>query len=82
MLEFPTWKKVWLWGITLAFAAAAIPSLFTMTNMRWPDVLPERTINLGLDLAGGSHFMHEQLNLGVGVAGGRGERSGRRQPGA
>ncbi|MFN4113814.1 MAG: protein translocase subunit SecD [Sphingomonadaceae bacterium] len=59
MLEFPTWKKVWLWGITLAFAAAAIPSLFTMTNMRWPDLLPERTINLGLDLAGGSHILLE-----------------------
>jgi preprotein translocase subunit SecD len=59
MLEFPTWKKVWLWGITLALALAALPSFAAMANIRWPDVLPEPMVNLGLDLAGGSHILLE-----------------------
>jgi preprotein translocase subunit SecD len=59
MLEFPTWKKVWLWGITLIAIAAALPSLLSMTNLRWPEALPEPMVNLGLDLAGGSHILLE-----------------------
>ncbi len=59
MLEFPTWKKIWLWGITLAFMAAALPSLFSLANVAWPKALPEPMVNLGLDLAGGSHILLE-----------------------
>ncbi len=59
MLEFPRWKKIWLWGLTLAVIAAALPSLVSMTNARWPDALPDPMVNLGLDLAGGSHIMLE-----------------------
>jgi preprotein translocase subunit SecD len=59
MLEFPTWKKVWLWGITLACCLAALPSIFSIANVRWPDALPEPMVNLGLDLAGGSHILLE-----------------------
>ena len=59
MLEFPTWKKVWLWGITLALVAASLPSLVSSTDIRWPDILPSPTVNLGLDLAGGSHILLE-----------------------
>ncbi|MCR2832915.1 protein translocase subunit SecD [Parerythrobacter lacustris] len=59
MLEFPTWKKVWLWGITLAAIVAALPSLFNIANVRWPDSLPDPQVNLGLDLAGGSHILLE-----------------------
>jgi len=59
MLEFPTWKKVWLWGITLACCLAALPSIFSIANARWPDALPEPMVNLGLDLAGGSHILLE-----------------------
>ncbi len=59
MLEFPTWKKVWLWGITLACCLAAVPSIFSIANVRWPDALPEPLVNLGLDLAGGSHILLE-----------------------
>ncbi len=59
MLEFPTWKKVWLWGLTLAFAAAALPSLVSLSGYDWPKQLPDPEVNLGLDLAGGSHILLE-----------------------
>jgi preprotein translocase subunit SecD len=59
MLEFPTWKKLWLWGLTLFFALAAIPSLVALTGAKWPEMLPEPMVSLGLDLAGGSHLMLE-----------------------
>lgn len=59
MLDFPTWKKIWLWGLTLVIAAAALPSLVSLSGARWPDVLPDPEVNLGLDLAGGSHILLE-----------------------
>jgi len=59
MLEFPTWKRIWLCGLTLVAVAAALPSLFSLANMPWPRSLPEPMVNLGLDLAGGSHILLE-----------------------
>ena len=59
MLEFPLWKRLWLWGLTLAFASAALPSLFSLANAPWPWFLPDPMVNLGLDLAGGSHILLE-----------------------
>jgi preprotein translocase subunit SecD len=59
MLDFPPWKRIWFWGITLLAVACALPSLFSVANVRWPDALPDPTINLGLDLAGGSHILLE-----------------------
>ena len=59
MLDFPTWKKTWLWLITALAVFAALPSLVAMTETRWPEALPEPTVNLGLDLAGGSHILLE-----------------------
>ena len=59
MLEYPQWKKVMLWGFTLLLAAAALPSMLGSTSLKWPDALPSPTVNLGLDLAGGSHIMLE-----------------------
>jgi preprotein translocase subunit SecD len=59
MLEFSLWKKVWLWGLTLVLAAAALPSLFGAASLSWPAALPSPQINLGLDLAGGSHLLLE-----------------------
>ncbi len=59
MLDFPLWKKISLWAITLAAVFAALPSLITTTGAEWPDALPEPTVNLGLDLAGGSHLLLE-----------------------
>jgi preprotein translocase subunit SecD len=59
MLDFPLWKRVWLWAVTLFFALAAIPSLVSLTGARWPEALPSPLVNLGLDLAGGSHILLE-----------------------
>ncbi|MDP4539051.1 protein translocase subunit SecD [Qipengyuania sp. DY56-A-20] len=59
MLDFPTWKKTWLWLIAAAAMFAALPSLFAAIDQRWPDALPDPTVNLGLDLAGGSHILLE-----------------------
>ncbi|MBB3032532.1 protein translocase subunit SecD [Alteriqipengyuania lutimaris] len=59
MLEFPRWRKIWLWALTLAVVACAIPSLFSALGLSYPDELPEPTVNLGLDLAGGSHILLE-----------------------
>lgn len=59
MLDFPRWKQAWFWFLTLFAVAAALPSLFAVANIPWPRVLPEPMINLGLDLAGGSHILLE-----------------------
>ncbi|MFA9199613.1 MAG: protein translocase subunit SecD [Cypionkella sp.] len=59
MLDFPTWKKAWLWLVTAAAALAALPSLLALANLPWPAALPQPMVNLGLDLAGGSHILLE-----------------------
>jgi len=59
MLDYPLWKKLWLWGLTLAAATAALPSLFGAASLTWPEALPSPQVNLGLDLAGGSHLLLE-----------------------
>lgn len=59
MLEFPTWKRVWFWLVAIVAAVAALPSIFSVTGARWPDALPSPKVNLGLDLAGGSHILLE-----------------------
>ena len=66
MLDFPTWKRAWLWFITLACALAALPSLLSLTGMGWPAGLPDPKVNLGLDLAGGSHILLEADSRQVG----------------
>src|SRR6187402_3127368 len=59
MLDFPLWRRLFLWAVTLFFALAAIPSLLVLGGVRLPDALPSPMVNLGLDLAGGSHLMLE-----------------------
>ncbi len=59
MLDFPRWKQLWFWFVTLACAVASLPSLMSLANVRWPDALPAPMVNLGLDLAGGSHILLE-----------------------
>jgi preprotein translocase subunit SecD len=61
MLEFPKWK-VWLVSIVVAAGVfLSIPSLIGGTPLaaNWPKWLPQYKINLGLDLAGGSHLLLE-----------------------
>src|SRR5881628_2028044 len=61
MLEFPKWK-IWLIAIVVAMGVLlSIPSLIGGTPYAgvWPKWLPQYKINLGLDLAGGSHLLLE-----------------------
>src|SRR4051812_23657394 len=61
MLEFPRWK-VWLVSLVVALGILfSIPSLIGGTTLAssWPKWLPQYKINLGLDLAGGSHLLLE-----------------------
>ena len=67
MLEFPTWKRVMLWAIAIIGALLALPSIASLTNNPWPDQLPDPTVNLGLDLAGGSHLLLEADPADVGT---------------
>ncbi len=60
MLDFPKWK-VWLvWLTIFVFTLCAVPS-FMPQSVRdsWPSWVPKPTINLGLDLAGGSYILLE-----------------------
>jgi preprotein translocase subunit SecD len=59
MLDFPRWRRIWLWAITLAAVVAAIPSLVIHSGATWPSQLPSPQVNLGLDLAGGSRILLE-----------------------
>src|SRR5260221_1389350 len=61
MLEFPRWK-IWLVSLVVAMGVLlSIPSLIAGTPYggAWPKWLPQYKINLGLDLAGGSHLLLE-----------------------
>jgi len=61
MLDFPRWK-IWLVSLVVALGVLwSIPSLIAGSPMasRWPGWLPQSKINLGLDLAGGSHLLLE-----------------------
>jgi preprotein translocase subunit SecD len=60
MLDFPRWK-VWAVSILcLVGIAFAVPSFFPETQVaKWPGFVPREQVNLGLDLAGGSHLLLE-----------------------
>jgi preprotein translocase subunit SecD len=59
MLDFPVWKRIWVWALTLIVAACALPTLVTQLGGTWPSQLPNPQVNLGLDLAGGSQLLLE-----------------------
>ena len=67
MLDFPRWKRIFLWALAALCMLAAVPSLLSFTTLRWPDGVYKPMVNLGLDLAGGSHILLEadQTQLGV-----------------
>ena len=60
MLDFPRWK-VWAVSLLCLFGIAlAIPSFIPEEQVaKWPRFVPSAQINLGLDLAGGSHLLLE-----------------------
>src|SRR4051812_50196952 len=61
MLDFPRWKVTLLWLVVALGVLFSIPSLIAGTDAKqyWPKWLPQYTISLGLDLAGGSHLLLE-----------------------
>ncbi|MBA3676750.1 MAG: protein translocase subunit SecD [Sphingosinicella sp.] len=60
MLGFPRWKIWFVSLLILAGVALAMPSMFPPSAVaRWPGFLPREQVNLGLDLAGGSHLLLE-----------------------
>ena len=59
MLDFPRWKVLWVWAITIVGVLAAMPSVFSAAGLGWPSALPRPVVNMGLDLAGGSHLLLE-----------------------
>ncbi len=56
-----------LWAITLTLAALSVPSISTLSGLSWPEQLPDPEVNLGLDLAGGSHILLEADPAEVGA---------------
>jgi preprotein translocase subunit SecD len=61
VLDFPRWKVVIVTLVVLLGVFFSIPSLIVGTPLesRWPSYLTNAKINLGLDLAGGSHLLYE-----------------------
>jgi preprotein translocase subunit SecD len=60
MLDFPPWR-IWMLHALIAFSfLLAIPSFMPKTTLdQAPSWVPKPSINLGLDLAGGSHILLE-----------------------
>src|SRR5688572_7082569 len=60
MLDFPRWKILGISFLCLIGILLAVPSLFPESQTaKWPSWVPDARINLGLDLAGGSHLLLE-----------------------
>ena len=60
MLDFPRWKRIWIWGLLLGLCALAVPSFTFLIPERVSNTWPiHPRINLGLDLAGGSYLLLE-----------------------
>src|SRR5262245_6002849 len=60
MLHFPKWKIILVLGVLIIGTLLAIPSMLPRTVVdALPSWLPKQTVNLGLDLRGGSHLLLE-----------------------
>lgn len=60
MLDFPRWKIISIYALIVLGVIFAIPSFVPEKQVEaWPAFVPKERINLGLDLAGGSHIMLE-----------------------
>lgn len=68
MVQIPTWKRVLIIGIVLLSILYSLPNLVPKDQRdavlgSLPSFLPHKTVNLGLDLQGGSHILL-QVDLG------------------
>lgn len=60
MLFFGRWTTITILAVTIFGILAAIPNLFGQKAMEsWPSYIPQRVVQLGLDLQGGSHLLLE-----------------------
>ncbi len=60
MLDFPRWKRIAIWASVILLSLFAVPSLLPESvRARLPNWYASQTINLGLDLAGGSYILLE-----------------------
>ena len=60
MLEYARWKKILVLVVCLLGVIVAAPNLIDQRTLeRLPDWMPKDTVNLGLDLQGGSHLLLE-----------------------
>lgn len=62
MLSFERWKVVLTLFLCLVGIAYAVPNVLPKDQLAWaqdhlPDWMPTKTVNLGLDLRGGSHLL-------------------------
>lgn len=60
MLDFPRWKIITILGFCAFLALLAVPNFLSQeTRQQLPSWVPSKTVNLGLDLRGGSHLLLE-----------------------
>ena len=60
MLDFPRWKIISLHLLLVLAVVFALPSVLPASAMQyWPSFIPKESVNLGLDLSGGSHILLE-----------------------
>jgi protein-export membrane protein SecD len=60
MLHFANWKIATVLAVSLAGLLFAMPNMFSSEmRARFPSLLPNQAVNLGLDLRGGSHLLLE-----------------------
>jgi protein-export membrane protein SecD len=60
MPDFPLWKTLLVLGVTTLFAFLTLPTFLSdKARQNLPESMRDMTINLGLDLRGGSHLLLE-----------------------
>ncbi len=60
MLDISPWKRWAIWIVCALGILFSVPNFFPEEQVAgWPDLLPKRQLNLGLDLRGGSHILLE-----------------------
>lgn len=62
MLHYPRWKTILIAIIIFWGVAYSLPNVIGQNGRAWidnnlPDIVPSKTVNLGLDLQGGAHIL-------------------------